>query len=1137
MNFFSLTLPNSLLEDRSVQILDQITGVAKYLITGDDNNILSLAFNGMLRHFNNALLGFGLIIFAIMLFVGTMNTAADGQFLGRNWNSVWTPVRLIFGIIFVIPLKSGFCAAQYLFLYLILVGVNIGTYVWDQVIEDVFNHYTPPAIPSYVANYAQRALESQVIITAIDKISQVAFKMPSDTNASTPIDANTTENVGDLPIQTISLINNAGTLICSKLYQQKNIQSACKSAINAVLINQSINGVAQTPKGSSMDGSITVWIGDNDPANTDATRSLQNLCKDPDYDYGGQGKTNCTVGFYTNGVIDPNNLNYRGNWSAPNGKINTIGAYHYNYDLTEEKQDTAGDPVAVAINNKLQEELTSSNGFINNTIMNVSAPGTNLCLTTKSNGTVVSSNKCSLAAFTNIVIKAAQNQLENNAQANIGGECKDVTLKDENNQPILDQTGKVVTVRECPFSGALDNYTANGMPLVNEDGSPMLDEDGEPMYDKINIPLKGSWWNAGQAYLVLDDHFSKTLGGLITAIQKISMNLLGEASITGKTISFTHIMVMEAGREYTEGHPNFQVTNVLNHCVSTDSPSLIAPMVCGAGSMMLYPAQLERPSTTDINMADIGATGTWGARIAPFNPNLNDTESAYYKYKVTGTTPEFYRNLQSIPINFQVPLQMLLEKAASASTSSTYQTNCPYENGVYNCYQSLYPYLNNIVNMLAANGLLADKSESLPVNQAMNSMFVQLLGAQDANDMRLRSLNSVMQDVYNFGTSRSSDIVSEQFSLIQQIRDTGVGMIVTCLSSMEVVYSSYKRAMENMVNEVTNLTKSPMAQAAQGLAGSAAGLYAGAGAAAMAGASGIGTGLGFLGQAAATTSQILQAQVELSIATTTITTMSNIGIQMMWLPLFIFVMSSLFVAGVQFALVIPFMPYIMFWAGEIAWVIGVLEALVAAPLVMLAFAHPGGGEHLGHAGPAVRFLLGIVFRPVLMVVGLVTGILLTYILIRYSAEGFHIIAASIFSSLPTSNIMFMGVMSCILLFTYTSFLVMAFTKCFSPIYLIPEKVVQWINGHTEAAGAQESQQFASGVQQTAQQGAQAGGQALQQGIQAQEKKGQGMSDLTKQTFSQGAGGMGAVSKVQENMGQGASGAIQYANAKNQKIQG
>ena len=495
-----------------------------------------------------------------------------------------------------------------------------------------------------------------------------------------------------------------------------------------------------------------------------------------------------------------------------------------------------------------------------------------------------------------------------------------------------------------------------------------------------------------------------------------------------------------------------------------------------------------------------------------------------YKYRILGGGG-LYNQLLQVPIAFRAPIQLMLIQAKNGSDKAA--PACAGDEG--NCYVTIYPYLQNLLNVLASNGLLATKNEVLPINQSMDQMFTQLLGTQDANNPRIRSINSVMQSVYNFGVDKAGDIVSQQFSLIQQVRDTGISMIVACLGSMETVYSHYRTSMDSLITNVNNQIKSPEAISAQALAGSASGLFVGAGVASAAGSNGWATALGFFGQASETTSQILQSQVELSIATTTVTTLSNIGVQLMWLPLFLFVMTSLLTAGVQFALVIPFMPYIMFWAGQMAWVIGVLEALVAAPLVMLAVAHPGGNEYVGHAAPAMRFLIGIIFRPVLMVIGLITGILLTYVLIHYSAEGFHIIAGSIFGSLPAGDDTLMGVMSCLLLFTYASFLVMAFTKCFSPIYVIPEKVVQWINGHNDRAGEQEAQQFGSNVQQTAQSGAQAGGQAMQQGIQAQQTRGQQMSDLGGKQFSQGLA-MSASSKSAGSAKEGASSFMQFKAA-------
>ena len=72
---------------------------------------------------------------------------------------------------------------------------------------------------------------------------------------------------------------------------------------------------------------------------------------------------------------------------------------------------------------------------------------------------------------------------------------------------------------------------------------------------------------------------------------------------------------------------------------------------------------------------------------------------------------------------------------------------------------------------------------------------------------------------------------------------------------------------------------------------------------------------------------------------------------------------------------------------------------------------------------------------------------------------------------------------------------MAFTKCFSPIYSIPEGVVRWIGGEAAAGGKEEAQQFGQAAKSSGDKAAQAGGEALQKGVAAQEKRGENASQM------------------------------------------
>ena len=104
----------------------------------------------------------------------------------------------------------------------------------------------------------------------------------------------------------------------------------------------------------------------------------------------------------------------------------------------------------------------------------------------------------------------------------------------------------------------------------------------------------------------------------------------------------------------------------------------------------------------------------------------------------------------------------------------------------------------------------------------------------------------------------------------------------------------------------------------------------------------------------------------------------------------------------------------------------------------------------------------------------------------------------------------LGIIACLMLFLYCSFLMLAFQKCFSPIYLLPEKVTQMMGGQADKAGEQDLQQLQQGVTQQGQSLAQSGGQGMNKGIEAQQQHTQAVSRA-------GESGTGASSKAYGSM--------------------
>lgn len=84
-----------------------------------------------------------------------------------------------------------------------------------------------------------------------------------------------------------------------------------------------------------------------------------------------------------------------------------------------------------------------------------------------------------------------------------------------------------------------------------------------------------------------------------------------------------------------------------------------------------------------------------------------------------------------------------------------------------------------------------------------------------------------------------------------------------------------------------------------------------------------------------------------------------------------------FTCGITLAFIIPLLPFIHFFFGALAWILVLLEAIIAAPLVALAHLNPeGDGLPGGMAKQAYFMLFGLLLRPVLLVFGLIASLLI-----------------------------------------------------------------------------------------------------------------------------------------------------------------
>jgi conjugal transfer/type IV secretion protein DotA/TraY len=1135
-SLLGFVLPSA--NDKSVFILNQIMGHITAMIdpsaAPESGAGSATVFSNMMMNFNHVLLGAGTILFAIMVFVGTMNTSNEGTLFGRQWNAMWTPLRLIFGLIFVVPLQSGFCIGQKIILYAILIGISMGTHVWDAVVQQVFDDPAPPPIPSFMYNMVQQRVALEFVTDASLKIYACAQgNCKSDQSLSNTI-VNTSPMLvhtapvggkqipGDRYASTamVGALQQQGEGICDNLFIGLNTvcQAAVGNAIQSgqgnytytdpvtqskVLIGIGSGNSNSTPNAFNSSGSLNVYFssGSESPGDGIGVSSQQ-------YGLGG-----------TNGGHPKLN-----NTSSPGvSDMDADGQISIEKSLIKYNLNTK------AITNSPQGKKIAT-GIVEPYVIDGKSCDPN------------KDDMCNFQTYTDNYMNQLKAQLPNQlAPKQTEGQHQNL----------------VCTAFDSQGNCTAWKYNLTHYWLPSQIG-------GAPNANN-QINLLNSWWIAGESYIILDDQLSRALKMLYQDIQK-DMGQMGdgagsENSVQSAYLIKNQISIWELGPHASTsdyGYPatcmpiylpnsssnpfefinnagtatfpqgpflpqamnladpkykflNSSAGNFQNAITYQGNPALytVSPTPGNSADNQNWPfasclgdeargsqvltyqywlvdSGIINPGTyPNPDNLDKGGPFTWSDLIEKFNPHA---PNAICTNQACGPT---YGLLQKLPPEYQFPVGIMLSQLYTSY--SKHRSEHPVSGGS-TYFDDAAPYMENMLTVLDDNKILSNQTVQLPVKSSLDRIFEGLLGSQggtfsDDSQGVTVSANSVLQELYNLGSDpKTNGVVSKQFSLIQQAQTVGMSMIMVALNSITTVYNHFANKLTSFNQYLENV---------------------GIGVTATAAALGALGFVPFIGSAATGAAQLTVSITQLIVQLKTIAVMTAVGMSLAWLPIAAFVLISIFTTGIQFALLIPLMPYILFWAGQIAWLLGAIEGVVAAPIIMLGLATPGGHDFMGHTVPAVKMLLGVVFRPVLMVIGMVTGILLTYVVIHFSAQGFHTVLNLLLNNFSNADQSAMGVLMLIATLTYGTLMVMAFTKCFSPIYQIPEKVMQWVGGQADRAGQEELQQVSGAVQQSSQKAGESGQSGVSSGIEAQKQQ-------TQQT-------QGAWSSGMQGIQQGVSG--------------
>ncbi|KTD49856.1 DotA [Legionella rubrilucens] len=270
----------------------------------------------------------------------------------------------------------------------------------------------------------------------------------------------------------------------------------------------------------------------------------------------------------------------------------------------------------------------------------------------------------------------------------------------------------------------------------------------------------------------------------------------------------------------------------------------------------------------------------------------------------------------------------------------------------------------------------------------------------------------------------------------------------------------------------------------------------------------------------------------------------------MVMPLLFAWLSTMVSIGFLTAYYIPFLPYMIFTFGTIAWLIAVIEAMVAAPIVALGVTHPEGHDAFGKGEQAIMILMNVFLRPAMMIIGYISAIALSYVAVwvinagfanavtfvqgdpnapTWNVTGASDFGKSIIAGAPTGNgssyqpdqnyaaqkaaridttigytgwAGIYGFFFAILI--YTTMYITAVQKSFTLITYLPDKVLRWIGGQGESIGQETSQWAEEGKKQVEGAGTSTMKAAGQMDQQLQGYAMKGMKKLTGQGASKGA---------------------------------
>lgn len=161
--------------DKSCSYLISIFGSMNGVVCNPGTQSVNATLGAMFQAFNSVILAVAAILVVYTTVVGVMATAHEGEFMGKKWNNIWIPIRMVLGIAALVPLGSGgYSLIQYVMMWVLVQGIGAADTLWATALAAVQQNgsiFAKPTIPIVGVSSTMSQLYAGLVCDATARIN------------------------------------------------------------------------------------------------------------------------------------------------------------------------------------------------------------------------------------------------------------------------------------------------------------------------------------------------------------------------------------------------------------------------------------------------------------------------------------------------------------------------------------------------------------------------------------------------------------------------------------------------------------------------------------------------------------------------------------------------------------------------------------------------------------------------------------------------------------------------------------------------------------------------------------------------------------------------------------------------------